>query len=96
MHPLASTLVDLSSSSAATLAWRPFLDPLNVHDSWWWFLIPMAFGISVVYRAARLPTMDHYWRRVLGMTFQIVMGMILLAIASYLFVMVYVRFFATH
>lgn len=73
------------------LAWRPFLDPLDVHDLWWIFLLPMAFGISVVYRAARLRSMDRYWRAVFGMTFQIVMGMILLGVASYAFVMIYVR-----
>ncbi len=73
------------------LAWRPFLDPLDVHNTWWIFLIPMAFGISVVYRAARLRSLDRYWRSVLAMTFQIVMGMVLLGVASYLFVMVYVR-----
>ncbi|MGE3109138.1 MAG: hypothetical protein AB7G11_17325 [Phycisphaerales bacterium] len=77
------------------LAWRPFLDPLNVHDSWWWFLIPMAFGISVVYKAARMPSLDRYWRAVLAMTVQIIVGMILLALASYLFVMLYVRFIAS-
>lgn len=80
--------------SLLTLAWRPFLDPLNVHDSWWWFLIPMAFGISVVYRAARLRSLDKYWNSVLMMTIQIVLAMTLLAVASYLFVIVYVRFIA--
>jgi len=81
-------------SGAATLGWRPFLDPLNVHDTWWLFLIPLSLGISVVYRAARMRTLDGYWRAVVMMTLQIVLGMVLLSAASYLFVMVYVRFIA--
>ncbi|MFM9995952.1 MAG: hypothetical protein ACKVU4_09135 [Phycisphaerales bacterium] len=67
-------------------SWRPFLDPLDLHAAWWLFLIPLAFGISVTYKAVRLPTLDRYWRGVAAMTAQIVGAMILLGIASYLFV----------
>lgn len=27
------------------LAWRPFLDPLNLHSQWWMFLVPLSFLI---------------------------------------------------
>lgn len=77
-----------------TLAWRPFLDPLPIHTTWYLFLIPLAFLISVVYRAARVRSMDHYWKGVGIMTTQIVLGMVALALGTYLFVMVYVRFIA--
>jgi hypothetical protein len=77
-----------------TLALRPFLDPLNVHDVWWLFLAPMALGISIVYKAVRLPTLERYWLHVFVMVAQIILGMLGLAIASYLFVEVYVRFIA--
>jgi len=88
------SLLPLLSFPAHSLAYRPFLDPLNVHDSWWFFLIPLSFGIAVVYKAARMKSLDHYWRAVFTMTAQIVIAMILLALASYLFVAVYVRFIA--
>jgi hypothetical protein len=90
VDPLLTSGADLT----ATLGWRPFLDPLPIHDTWYWFLIPMAFLISVVYRAARVRSMDDYWKGVAIMTVQIVLGMFALAIATYLFVMVYVRFIA--
>src|SRR5262249_10147421 len=86
--------VELMRSWASMLAWRPFRDPLNVHTTWYLFLIPMAFLISVVYRAVRMKTLDQYWQQVVVMTVQIVLGMIALAVASYLFVVVYVRFIA--
>lgn len=76
------------------LAIRPFLDPLNVHDVWWMFLMPLALGIAIVYKAVRLPTLERYWLQVFIMTAQIILGMLGLAIASYLFVEVYVRFIA--
>lgn len=75
-----------------SLAYRPFLDPLDVHNIWWLFLAPFAFGIAMVYKAVRLRTLGRYWLHVLMMTVQIIFGMIALAVASYLFVEVYVRF----
>ncbi|MBC7771659.1 MAG: hypothetical protein H7210_04115 [Pyrinomonadaceae bacterium] len=91
MHP---SINGLTGWMNALLAWRPFLDPLNVHDSWWYFLVPLAFLISLTYRAARLRTLEKYWFSVFSMTIQIVFAMIGLVIASYLFVAVYVRFIA--
>ncbi len=72
------------------LAWRPFLDPIDAHGWWFLLVVPMSFGIAVVYRAVRMPTLDGYWKRVLVLTAQIVVSMILLGIASYLFVQVVV------
>lgn len=82
------------SPALLVLAWRPFLDPLPVHSTWYWFIIPMAFLISMTYKAARMREMTRYWQNVVVMTIQIVLGMLALAIGSYLFVMVYVRFIA--
>lgn len=68
------------------LAYRPFIDPINLHD--WWFLLlgPMALGISVAYKAIRMTDLKDYVRQVILMTVQIILGMIGLGIASYLFV----------
>jgi hypothetical protein len=68
------------------LAYRPFIDPINLHD--WWFLLlgPMALGISIAYKAVRMLDLKDYVRQVVLMTVQIILGMIGLGIASYLFV----------
>ncbi len=64
------------------LAYTPFIDPINAFHGWWYLLlVPLCFGISVIYRALKLPTLEHYWRAVLTMTAQIILVMIGLAIA---------------
>lgn len=68
------------------LAWRPFLDPLNVHEYWWAFLVPLALGISIAYKAVRLHDLGNYWRQVAVMTAQIILAMVLLGIAMFIFV----------
>ena len=63
------------------LAWVPFLEPINALQAWWYMLIvPLAFGISVIYKAMRLPRMARFWRQVALMTTQIVLAMVALAI----------------
>jgi hypothetical protein len=68
------------------LAWRPFLDPLHLHAYWWAFLLPLALGISIAYKAVRTFDMRDYWREVAVMTAQIVLAMILLGIGMFIFV----------
>ena len=67
--------------------WRPFLDPLSAHDWWYLFLVPLALGISVTYRAVRMERVDGavYWRQVAVMTAQIVLAMVLLWVAAFVF-----------
>ena len=60
----------------------PFVDPINTFHDWWYFLlIPLAFGISVIYRALRLRDLSRFRRAVTTMTVQIVLAMVALAIA---------------
>jgi hypothetical protein len=66
-----------------TLAWRPFLDPLNLHEWWYALLVPLALGISVAYKAVRANSLKHYWKHVFIMTAQIVIAMVGLGAASY-------------
>jgi hypothetical protein len=91
---VVSGLVTLGDGAARP--YRPFIDPLEIHRWWWVMLAPMAFGVAVVYKAVRVKDagMRGYWPAVLWMTAQVVGGMALLAAASYLFVMVYVRWMA--
>lgn len=64
------------------VAYIPFLYPLNVfHELWYLLLLPLAFGISVIYKAVRLHTLERFWREVAVMTLQIVLAMIILAVA---------------
>ena len=45
------------------LAWMPFVQPMPGAIHWWWLLIvPMAAGVSVVWKAIRMPSLERYWR----------------------------------
>ncbi len=60
----------------------PFVDPINVFHDWWYLLlIPLSFGISVIYRALKMRNLDRFWRAVAMMTVQIVLVMAALAMA---------------
>ncbi|MEN0020152.1 MAG: hypothetical protein AAF747_04615, partial [Planctomycetota bacterium] len=67
-----------------TLAYRPFLDPIDAHAWWFLLLLPLAFGIAVAFRAVRMRSLDRYWRAVAIMTGQIVVGILALAVAAYI------------
>ena len=71
------------------LAWIPFLEPMNALQTWWYLLlIPMAFGISVIYKALNEDNFLNYWRSVLVMTTQVVLGISALAVAVGLFIQI--------
>lgn len=69
------------------LAYRPFLDPIDVGGWWWWLVIPLVFLISMVYKAIRVPTMRRYWRQVVKMTVQVMFVMVLMCIGLYIIVL---------
>ncbi len=59
----------------------PFIDPINVFHDWWYLLlIPLSFGISVIYRALKMRNLDRFWRAVAMMTVQIVLVLAALAV----------------
>ena len=71
------------------LAYIPFVHPISTFHEWWYLLLlPLAFGIAIIYKAVRLETLDQFWRHVLVMTAQIVLAMIGLAIALVVLVVV--------
>lgn len=80
----------LTHGAPALVAWRPFLDPLPLHNLWWVLLFPLALGVSVAYKAVSVPDMDRYWPQVARMTIQIIVGMLALAAALYVFIEVIV------
>lgn len=82
----------LLTSSSWALAWRPFLDPIDLHGEWFLLLAPLAFGIAVTYRAVRVNTFERYWSKTLVLTVQIIAAMVLLGMASYVLIQVVVPF----
>lgn len=71
------------------LAYIPFVHPINLFHEWWYLLIiPLSFGISVVYKAVRMESLEGYWGQVALMTAQIVLAMIALAVCLVLLVVV--------
>jgi hypothetical protein len=74
--------------------YRPFIDPVNLHEHWYWMLIPLAIGISIVYKAVRMRELRGYGRAVAVMSMQIIAGMVALAVGSYFLVMVFAKFIA--
>ncbi|MBL0921923.1 MAG: hypothetical protein IBJ10_07320 [Phycisphaerales bacterium] len=93
---LAATLVLAAApprpAAGSLLAWRPFLDPLPsaMHDYWWLLLVPLAFFIAWSYKAVRLasvePIVTHFLPRVFAMTAQIILGVVGIGLAMYLFI----------
>ena len=69
--------------AALVLAWRPFLDPLNLHEYWWAFLIPLSLGVSFTYKAVRVREMRELPRATLLMTAQVILAMVLLGAATF-------------
>lgn len=69
------------------LAWIPFLEPINWFHQWWYvLLLPLGFGLAVTYKAIRVPSLRLFWRQVLVMTTQIVLGVVALGALIALFV----------
>lgn len=60
----------------AALAWRPFLDPLDLHDYWVWLLIPVSAAIAVVYKTLKLQDLSQLGREAAKLTVLIVASMI--------------------
>jgi hypothetical protein len=71
------------------IAWIPFVEPLPAMVIWWpLLLIPLSLGISMIYKALRVPNLDHYPREVAIMTTQIIVAMIALSLALILLVQI--------
>lgn len=78
-------------SAMMMLAYIPLLHPIHAFHTWWYLLLlPLSFGISMIYKAMRVHDLRVYWREVIVMTIQIVLAMIALAIALVVLVQVIV------
>ncbi len=70
----------------AVVAYVPFIDPLDAHHWWYLLLVPMAALIAVSYKAVRVETLRDFPKEAAIMTVQIVLGIVLIGVASFLFV----------
>jgi prolipoprotein diacylglyceryltransferase len=68
------------------LAYRPFIDPLNLHAWWYVLLVPCAFLVAFTYKAIRIPNIKRLPRDTAVMAMQIILGMVALGAAGYLFI----------
>ncbi len=68
------------------LAYRPFLDPIELHELWFVLIVPLALLLSLAYKAVRVPDLAMLPRQVAIMTIQICFWMAMLGLATYLFV----------
>lgn len=85
-----------TTNGAPKPPYRPFLDPVDIHGAWWALLPVMAVFISLVYKAVKHKDLSTYWRAVGKMTLEIVGGMALLAVASYVVVEIFARYIVEH
>lgn len=77
----------------ASLPYRPFIDPLDIGlpalREWsFLLLIPVAFLVSLTYRAVRNGPTERFWKSVFVMTAQITLAIVGLSLAAHLFVQV--------
>lgn len=64
------------------MSWVPFITPFHaLQPYWFWLLVPLSFGVSMIYRGLRMETFERYWWQVLALTTFIVLSVIGLAIA---------------
>jgi hypothetical protein len=70
------------------LAYRPFLDPLDLHTHWFWTLVPLLVLTSMAYKGVRVRTftVGHWLRQSAMMAAQLALLMAGLAIGLHLVV----------
>jgi hypothetical protein len=68
------------------LAFTPFLQPLKIWDYWPWLLLPLCFGVSLVYKCVRVDSVRQVPIEAAKATFWIVAGMAAAAAALLLLV----------
>jgi len=70
------------------LAYRPFIDPLQVafphlSDYWMLFSLPLLIGICLVYKGTKVADLSHLIHDAAKMLIQIIVVMTLAAVAVY-------------
>ncbi|MDZ4754135.1 MAG: hypothetical protein SGJ11_06520 [Phycisphaerae bacterium] len=85
---ICSACIAWSATIPQLTGYIPFLEPLPAsHRLWWIFVVPLAIGLAMAWKAVRLPTLEHYWRAVTTMVVQIILGVIGIAVGLYVLVL---------
>ncbi len=79
-------MIDPSFAALPILAYTPFLHPMPIWDYWAWLLLPLCFGVSVVYKSVRADSMRQVPMDAVKTTIWIVAGMGVAAAALLLLV----------
>jgi hypothetical protein len=66
------------------LAWRPFVDPIDAHSWWFLLLLPIAFLVSLAWKAVRVDDIKRLSRPVVVMTVQVILAMLGLGFAAFI------------
>lgn len=66
------------------LAWRPFIDPIDAHAWWFMLLLPIAFLVSLAWKAVRVDDIKRLPRPVIVMMVQVILAMLGLGLAAFL------------
>lgn len=69
---------------AFVLAWRPFIDPIDAHAWWFLLILPVAFLVSLSWKAVRVDDIQRLPRPVIVMTVQVILAMLGLGLAAFL------------
>ena len=59
----------------AQFVYRPFISPLPIWNYWWVLLFPLTIGVSVVYKAIKMPSMKDVPREAAVIAMWILLGM---------------------
>lgn len=73
----------MAPSFAFVLGWRPFLDPMDAHAWWFLLLLPIAFLVSLAWKAVRVDDIKRLPRPTVVMTAQVILAMLGLGLAAF-------------
>lgn len=73
--------------AASVLAYTPFLQPLKIWDYWPLLLLPLCFGVSLVYKCVRVDDMRRVPVEAAKATFWIITGMAAAAVGLWVLVL---------
>jgi hypothetical protein len=76
-----------ATALSTVLAHTPFIEPLPLaHRYWWLLIVPVAIGVSMAWKAVRLKSLDDYWRHVVSMAVQVILGVAGIAVGLYVLI----------
>ena len=56
------------SQTLLTQAWVPFKEPLEIYDTWMWFIFPLTIIIALVYKTLKVENLNQLLPQTLRLT----------------------------